>query len=132
MRTLHNITKFLCAIQEVVWEIIGTIGISKPVCVLLIVAMAASAAPVSLTTETVVTSNRLTRVFVFRAAGDMVSTNKITATRLTAKDTAAALANSFLSKKQLDANEAATGKKPAVIAKDVVIVAKEEPKRDGL
>jgi len=40
----------------------------------------------SMTTETVVTSNGMSRTIVFRAAGDMTSTNKVKGSDLKSKD----------------------------------------------
>jgi len=101
--------------------------------VLCFTVMGAMGATLSLTTETTITSNRTKIVYVFRSAGDMGSTNKITSTRLTRVDTISTLRDSFLTDKELADKQKETGKTVVKIPYDSVpSVVKEEPKEEPL
>ena len=99
-----------------------------------LVAVAAISAPLSLKTETTITSNGMKRVAVFRKAGDMNSTNKISSSRLNKSDSIDKVKDSFLSKDELAKKEQEIKKKVDVIKFDPVVEKekpKEEPKDDS-
>ena len=88
----------------------------KTLTIILMVSSAFGA--MSLTTETVTTSNKTTTTVVFRNAGDMTSSNKVSAIKMVPTDKLTSLQNTFLTKKELDAKEKATGIKPVVLKMD--------------